>query len=260
MTQHNYSMGLRGEQVPSRHGRKCVAILLILAGVALMALASFVRAHDKSRGQSAGRASLPESAGAPASSVATSVVSGRVMRLGPTAAAAATRLPPATLIATAGPVSIRPSAALRIVVPAVGIDARVVDVGWRAVHQDGQARGVWDTVAGAAGHHRGSADPGQPGNCVLSAHSSDAGGAVFRRLGELVSGELVELYTVDGRRCEYVVSSVLTLDEVGATEAEKREHARWLDPTDEPVLTLVTCWPAWSYTHRIVVRAKLRVP
>ena len=77
---------------------------------------------------------------------------------------------------------------------------------------------------------------------------------------ELLSGDRIELYTVDGQRYEYIVHTVLVLDELGATLAEKRAHARWLDPTDEPVLTLITCWPAWSYTHRIVVRADLNAP
>ena len=83
---------------------------------------------------------------------------------------------------------------------------------------------------------------------------------MFRRLDELASGDIVELLTVDGQCYEYIVDTVLVLDELGATLAEKRAHARWLDPTDEPVLTLITCWPAWSYTHRIVVRADLNAP
>jgi LPXTG-site transpeptidase (sortase) family protein len=133
----------------------------------------------------------------------------------------------------------------------------VVEVGWHVTQSGDEARGEWETVAGAAGHHRGSADPGQPGNCVLSAHSSDAGGAVFRGLETLAVGDSVQVVTLDGSEYTYQVGAVLTLDEVGATASEKREHARWLDPTAEAVLTLVTCWPPWSYTHRIVVRAEL---
>lgn len=180
--------------------------------------------------------------------------------LGPTAAAIATLLPPLTPIPTAGPPASRPSAPVRMVIPAIGVDAPVVDVGWHVIWREGEARGVWDTVAGAAGHHRGSADPGQPGNCVLSAHSSDAGGAIFRRLDELATGDVVQLYNFSGTCYHYIITTVLTVDETGATAAEKRQHATWLDPTDQPVLTLVTCWPSWAYTHRIIVRASLYVP
>ena len=200
----------------------------------------------------------PDDEETPAPPTVTVILSGETMHLGPTAAAAATRLPPPTRIATPGRASERPSAPLRIVIPAVDIDARVVDVAWHVVDFGDEVHGVWDTVAGAAGHHRGSADPGQPGNCVLSAHSSDAGGAVFRRLDELNNGDIVEICTVDGQRHQYTVSSVLVLDELSATLAEKHEHAKLLDPVDGSVLTLVTCWPPWSYTHRIVVRADSR--
>ncbi|MGB9880181.1 MAG: sortase, partial [Anaerolineae bacterium] len=143
---------------------------------------------------------------------------------------------------------------------AIGVDARVVEVGWHVVWLDGEARGMWETVAGAVGHHRGSAYPGERGNCVLSAHSSEAGGAIFRRLNELSVGDVVQLYNFDEICYNYSVTSVLILDEAGATAAEKREHAAWLDPTDDPVLTLVTCWPDWAYTHRIIVRAALHAP
>lgn len=233
----------------------CLAVSLILLGAILLALAAglFWLARTEQAvpviAASTPAAPLPTAGGTPAPLP--------TLRLGPTAAAVATALPPPTPIATPAAPSTRPSAPLRIVIPALGVDALVVEVGWHVTQVGGEARGEWETVADAAGHHRGSADPGQPGNCVLSAHSSDAGGAVFRGLEELVTGDVVQLCTVDEKQYNYYVTTVLTLDEVGATAAEKREHARWLDPTDGTVLTLVTCWPPWSYTHRIVVRAEL---
>jgi len=240
---------------------KRAGTFLVLTGVALVLIAVGALSHEYSMDHARrAQTTRPGETDTLAPPTATRTVSRTAMRLGPTAAAAATRLPPPTPIPTAGLTANRPSAPLRIIIPAVGIDAYVVEVGWGLVRVDGELRGMWNTVAGAAGHHRGSADPGQPGNCVLSAHSSDAGGAVFRHLDELVNGDTVELQTVDDHRYEYIVSTVLTLDELGATSAEKRVHARWLDPTQEPVLTLVTCWPAWSYTHRIVVRANLNAP
>jgi len=236
-------------------------MVLFFSGIALLlvSVSAILRAYHVTQPR---RTESAPSVGTetPVAPTITVVLSGAAMRLGPTAAAAATRLPPPTPIATPGPSSERPSAPLRIIIPAVDIDARVVDVAWHVVDFGDDVHGVWDTVAGAAGHHRGSADPGQPGNCVLSAHSSDAGGAVFRRLDELNNGDIVELCAVDGQRYQYTVSAVLVLDELSATLAEKREHAQWLDPVDGSVLTLVTCWPPWSYTHRIVVRADLNAP
>lgn len=180
------------------------------------------------------------------------------IRLGRTAAAAATQLPPVTTVPLPGPTPDRPGAPQRLVIPELEREIPVVPVGWHLEHRDDGARGVWETVSGAAGHHRGSADPGQPGNCVISGHSSNAGGAVLNGLETLAIGDTIELYTVAGDRYVYEITDMLQLDELGASTAERREHARWLDPTEDPVLTLVTCWPAWSYTHRIVVRAKLK--
>lgn len=154
----------------------------------------------------------------------------------------------------------RPAAPARIRIAALGIDAPVVEVGWAVAWRESGAVGAWETVRDAAGHHRGSADAGQDGNCVLSGHSSDAGGAVFQRLDEIALGQQVELEARNGQRSIYVVEEVARLDETAASEAQRKEHARWLEPTDEPVLTLVTCWPAWAYTHRLVVRARLDAP
>jgi sortase A len=233
--------------------RNGFATTLILIGLVLLALALglFLLARAEQRGQAVPATGSSETP-------LPSAISGAAptIRLGPTAAAAATQLLPPTAIPTAASPVTRPSTPVRVIIPALGVDAPVVEVGWHVI-QTGDARGEWETVAGAAGHHRGSAEPGQRGNCVLSAHSSDAGGAVFRGLENLHVGDLVQVVTFDKNEYTYRVGTVLTLDEVGATQSEKREHARWLDPTDEAVLTLVTCWPPWSYTHRIVVRAKL---
>lgn len=184
----------------------------------------------------------------------------RTVQLSATAAAAATNLPRPTAIATPGPTGARPSAAVRLDIPAIDVHSPVVEVGWHLVKEGGSVRAVWDTVADAAGHHCGSADPGQVGNCVISAHSSLAGGAVLRRLNELAIGDVVQVCTAEEKCYEYAVTASLLLDELNATEAEKREHARYLDPTEQAVATLVTCWPEWAYTHRIVVRAELRAP
>lgn len=234
--------------------RSCLAATLITLGLLLLAVAAGL--FWLARGEPRLPLTLGGSPPAPLSTPAGTPAPLPTLVLGPTAAAIATSLPPPTAIATPAAPSTRPSAPQRIVIPALGVDARVVEVGWHVVQAGGQALGEWETVVGAAGHHRGSADPGQAGNCVLSAHSSDAGGAVFRGLEGLAPGDEVQLYTVDGKQHRYVVSLVLTLDEVGATAEEKRDHARWLDPTDNAVLTLVTCWPPWSYTHRVVVRAE----
>jgi len=36
---------------------------------------------------------------------------------------------------------------------------------------------------------------------------------------------------------------------------ERRENAKWIAPTDYERLTLVSCWPYTTYTHRLIVIA-----
>jgi len=181
-------------------------------------------------------------------------------RSAPHAQTAAASLPTIEALPTPGPVSDRATAPVRIRIAALDIDAPIVDVGWHVEWRGTAAMGTWDTVRDAVGHHRGSADAGQWGNCVLSGHSSEEGGAVFRRLDEITVGQQIELYAQSGQRFDYIVGEVARLDDTAASGAERRKQAQSLEPTRDPTLTLVTCWPAWAYTHRLVVRAKLEGP
>jgi len=95
---------------------------------------------------------------------------------------------------------------------------------------------------------------------VLAGHSSNTGNSSLSELYRIPIGNLIVLYNAAGSDYTYVIEEILSVDETGATVEERRQHARLLDPTDQPVLTVVTCWPAWSYTSRIVVRARLRGP
>lgn len=180
--------------------------------------------------------------------------------LNPTAAAVATALPRPAALPTAGPAPTRQSAAVRLVISSLGVDLPVVEVGWHVRETADGTLGEWETVAGAVGFHRGSADPGEAGNCVLSGHSSIEGASGLSELYRIPIGDRIVLYNGRGISYTYVTTKVLTVDEVGASTVERRDNARLLDPTDQPVLTLVTCWPDWSYTSRIVVQAELRGP
>ncbi|MBC7222996.1 MAG: sortase [Anaerolineae bacterium] len=152
---------------------------------------------------------------------------------------------------------------VRMVVPAIGLDIPVVEVGWRVEVRDGRPVSVWEMVSHAAGHHRGSANPGERGNVVLSGHHNIAG-EVFREvsaIGEpgacLRLGDEVILYAADGRAFTYRIVAWHRFRETGTSEAERLAHARFLEPADRPILTLVTCWPYVTNSHRVVVVAEL---
>jgi sortase A len=150
-----------------------------------------------------------------------------------------------------------PEAAIgRIEIPALGVNQPIVPVSWRLRVIDGQPVAMWDTVSGAVGHHRGSAGLGEPGNTVLTGHTRGDGMGEFQNLWDLQEGQEVWLYDAQGNEHVYLVESVNTLQEIGLTVEQRQENARYLQPTDDTRVTLVTCWPEWVYSHRVIVIAK----
>jgi sortase A len=142
----------------------------------------------------------------------------------------------------------------RIVAPTIGLDAPIVEVGWQQVARNGQTISEWLVADYAAGFHRGSAYPGEVGNTVLSGHHNIRGEA-FRYIVELKPGDLVSLY-VGEEEFQYTVRQVFIIPEKHASAQEKQENARWIGYFPDARLTLVTCWPYSSNTHRVIVIAQ----
>lgn len=157
-------------------------------------------------------------------------------------------LPP---LPPARPIAVHPPE--RIVAPDIGLDAPVVTISSRIVDIGRVATIVWDVPNAAAGWHDDSALPGQPDNIVLSGHHN-IGGEVFRHIVDLEPGDEIILYA-DGRPYRYVVQSKMILPEKGQPPEVRQENARWIGPFPEERLTLVTCWPYTSNTHRLIVVA-----
>ena len=141
----------------------------------------------------------------------------------------------------------------RILAPAIGLDAPVVQIGWHLAERNGQMVSEWDDADHAAGFHKGSAYPGHGGNTVLSGHHNIRG-EVFRHLIELRAGGLLSLYA-GKQEYRYTVQQVLLLPERNASPEERRENARWIGHFPDERLTLVTCWPYTGNTHRVIVIA-----
>ena len=133
----------------------------------------------------------------------------------------------------------------------------MVEVGWKLANQKGEMVSVWETADNAAGFHKTSAFPGNPGNTVLSGHHNIQG-EVFRYLVDLDLGDEIILYA-DGRAYHYAVEDNFILQEAGASAEQRHRNAQWIAPTEDERLTLVTCWPYWTNTHRVIVIAKPEV-
>lgn len=128
-----------------------------------------------------------------------------------------------------------PDQAIRIQIPAINVDAPVVQ-------GDG-----WEQLKKGVGQYIYSSPPGQNGNMVLSGHN-DIYGEVFRYLDRLVPGDQIIIYTQQ-RQFIYIVDRTV-LVEPTAVEV--------MAPTSSPTVTLISCYPYLVNNQRIVVFGKLQ--
>jgi sortase A len=128
-----------------------------------------------------------------------------------------------------------PEQAIRIQVPAIDIDAPVVQ-------GDG-----WEQLKKGVGQHAGTVNPGERGNLVLSAHN-DIFGEIFRDLDQLEAGDEVILYTNQRVYTYQVVDQQI----VEPTDVQV------MDPEEHPTVTLISCYPYLKDNKRIVISARLR--
>ncbi len=152
---------------------------------------------------------------------------------------------------------------VRLLIPALGLDTPVQTMSWKVIQDAKGVRSEWDVVDFAAGHHINSAFPGEPGNVVLSGHNNISG-AVFQSvcvIGEpgvdFGLGDEMILEDKRGRRFIYQVNGWRRIEEANASISQRQENAQYLNPTTFAQLTLVTCWPPTSNTHRVVVTGLL---
>lgn len=147
------------------------------------------------------------------------------------------------------------SAPIRILIPAIGLDAQVVPAKLLKVKVSGYLFDQWAAPDQfAVGWHPTSAGLGEIGNTVLNGHHNDHG-EVFRRLVELKSGDSIMIFSQQGV-FSYTVTNTMILQEVGVTLNQRMENSRWIAPSTDERITLVTCWPYESNTHRLVIVAK----
>jgi sortase A len=102
------------------------------------------------------------------------------------------------------------------------------------------------TLQLAVGHIPGTAYPGEPGNVGLAGHRD----TFFRQLRDIRPDDVIAMVTSEGRFTY----------RVQRTDIVQPSDVWVLDPTNEPSLTLVTCYP-FSYIgtapERFIVRAAL---
>ena len=148
-----------------------------------------------------------------------------------------------------------PQIPLELHIPAIDLVAPVVLAETRFVEIDGETYQDWlvpDEYA--AGWHTGSARLGEAGNIVLNGHHN-IHGAVFASLIELQPGDEILLLS-DDLVYPYQVANKLILPEKYQSLDLRMSNAAWLSPSEDARLTLVTCWPPDSNTHRLILVAR----
>lgn len=89
---------------------------------------------------------------------------------------------------------------------------------------------------------------------VLAGHNN-INGEVFRDLVNVEIGDKVIAYAGD-KKFEYEITFKTIVKEKGEPLEVRQRNAQWIAPTNDERLTLVTCWPYTSNTHRLIVVAK----
>jgi sortase A len=131
--------------------------------------------------------------------------------------------------------TVGPEQAIRIQIPAINVDAPIVQ-------GDG-----WEQLKKGVGQHIGSANPGQVGNLVLTAHN-DVFGEIFRYLDELKKGDQITVYT-NQRAYSYVITG---------NEIVEPTQVEVMAPTPQETITLISCYPYRIDNKRIVVQGMLQ--
>lgn len=127
-----------------------------------------------------------------------------------------------------------PTNPIRIQISAIQVDAPVV-LG------DG-----WEQLKKGVGQHIGSANPGETGNMVLSAHN-DVYGEIFRRLDQLKEGDEI-LVSTSQQTFTYVVKDTVVVEPT---------RVDVLASTPTSTITLISCYPYLVDNKRIVVTGDL---
>lgn len=153
------------------------------------------------------------------------------------------------------PVVIEPEIPLRLVIPAIDLDAPIVPAETYFEKIGGKDYLQWMVPDQfAAGWQKDSAPLGVPGNTVLNGHHN-VYGEVFGHLVDLeVGDEIIVFGTKD--QYHYVITNKMIFSEKYEQINVRIDNAEWILPSQDERLTLITCWPYITNTHRLIIVAR----
>jgi hypothetical protein len=193
-----------------------------------------------------------------------SAPSGRAMAQQP--AMPAMPLTPAPTPAATAQADQRDLAPARLIIPRIGLDAKILPLGpdangaMQAPRQGSPKDPIWSEVywwdVGTV--------PGETGNAVIAGHVNrpDGSPSTFTRLNELRVGDTITVETVSGLMLTFRVTEKGT-PSVYVRGSDDPTMGRIFGPALEPHLNLMTCWGEWDgkqYNKRLVIYSTLVAP
>lgn len=142
----------------------------------------------------------------------------------------------------------------RLVIEKISVNALILPVKEREVEYLGSTYRQWRApLSNELGWHNTSALIGEQGNTVINGHSNGVDDT-FEDLADLKNGDIIEVYAED-YRFSYAVANVMILKERWEPIETRMQNALWINPSLDERLTLISCWPSNSSTHRLIVVA-----
>ncbi len=149
--------------------------------------------------------------------------------------------------------SATPITPARLLIPSIGVDANVEQVGKKADGSMGTPQTFGDVAWYALG-----AKPGEPGNAVIDGHVNNAltTAGVFAHLSQVTIGDKVTVVDAAGKSLSFVVTKTQTITDTTA------QDTNIFSTTGPSGLVLITCQGDWvssqhTYSERLVVFASL---
>jgi len=153
---------------------------------------------------------------------------------------------------------------VHIDIPSIGVHATVVEGG---LTEEGGTVTFWDPPGDIVAHLSGSPNPGMKGNMIMYGHKSRLlVPSVFYNLLNIQIGDEIIIQNEAGDSFVYEVIPPRILEGADYYAIDKYGgdwilvdpgHVWVLSPSEEPILTLITCEPPELYTLRLVVTARL---
>jgi len=151
-------------------------------------------------------------------------------------------------------VQLPPEVPVRILIPSIGLDASVIPAPVDFAKLAGKEFLQWFVPDEfASGWHTTSAMLGETGNTVLNGHHN-AFGEVFRSLVDLNEGDFIWVESAQSR-FKYQITNKMILSEKYEQLDVRMNNAQWILPSIDERLTLISCWPYETNTHRLIVVA-----